>query len=44
MNDYVDIYYERIDQAFWARPLNAISNAVVVLCYLEGCDERSAAR
>ena len=27
MKDYIDIYCERVDGAFWSEPLNAVSNA-----------------
>lgn len=29
--DYIDIYCERIDPAFWAEPLNAITNAAFLI-------------
>lgn len=31
MTDYIDIYCERVDGAFWAEPLNAISNAAFLV-------------
>ena len=31
MKDYIDIYCERIDGAFWGEPLNAVSNVFFIL-------------
>lgn len=31
MDDYIDIYCERIDYGFWAEPINAITNAAFLM-------------
>ena len=31
MNDYIDIYCERLEQGLWAEPLNAITNAAFII-------------